>query len=587
MRGLLWILCLTYSVLSAQTFNFPVGGINNNTTLCVNVNVSALASPSPSFGLESVTLNILHSKVEELKITLENPEGQIVTLVRYNEVNGTNFTNTKLQKGGGMVGVLSSGSAPYTNTFRVSPDSLGLLNIATSLNGNWKLCIKDTAFLGNNVSGFLNGASITFGSNPAFPPPCKADFSATTLTGCAPLTVKFTDASLYATTVSYDFGDLSTSTQRNPSHIYTAPGTYTVTQTLTQNGFSTDTKVRTNYIVVDVPTPIASFNVDTLGCAPYTANFTNTTTNGSTYQWDFGNSTTSVVANPTPVVYTSAGTYFIKLIAFNAVGCSDTIKKKIVVLDTPKAKYTGLKKGCVPFVFTPNNQSQQALTYTWNFGDGSPLVSGVNPTHTYTQIGVFVVKLIAQNGSCTDTLTDTVRVYQIPTVDFSANPTYIDISAGGTASVDFTNLSTPQVRTLWNFGDGNTSTAVNPTHIYTTGGRFTVSLTITDTTSACVVQTVKKEYLFVDMRENIFVPTAFTPNNDGVNDVFEVKASGVEEITVQVYNRWGELVFENIGNIKFWEANNAPQGVYGYVVRGKGILTRKVLEKSGTVTVLP
>lgn len=581
------ITCFTgWNTIFAQTFNFPPGNINNNTTLCVQTTVSGLPAPNPAFGLEKVTLNINHSAVQELKITLKNPKGDIIHLLRYNEATGSNLTNTVFQKGISGTPVISTGTAPYTANFRIMPpDSLGTMNITPDLNGTWELCIKDTTFAGN-VNGFLISASLTFGNQPAIPPKCVANFSALPLTGCAPLTVQFQDLSQYATTVTYDFGDASFSTLRNPSHTYTGMGTYTVIQTLTQNGFSTDTMKKVNYITVSEPVPKADFEVDTMTCAPASITVSNTSIGGIVFNWDFGNGDISVLPNPDPVIYNTPGEYSIRLIAFNTAGCSDTIIKRIKIVERPQASFTlNSKKGCIPFTLSPNNSSLQGKTYEWDFGDGT-VSTTQNPSHTYTAQGKYKITLIAKNEVCTDTFTDSIEVFLSPVADFTANPTYVNISAGASADINFTPLLSGTGNVVWNFGDGNTSSILNPTHTYTDGGRYDVSLTYTDSTSGCSVTVTKKQYIFIDMQENIFVPTAFTPNNDGNNDVFEVKTSGVHQVKVIVFNRWGQKVFENDGNTTFWNGENAPEGVYSYIVTCKGIITGRFLEKAGTVTLL-
>jgi len=579
--------CLGFYIgIYGQTFNFPAGSINNNTTLCVQTNVTGLSAPNPAFGLEKVTLNINHSAVQELKITLKNPKGDVIHLLRYNEATGSNLTNTVFQKGIPGTPTINTGIAPYTANFRIMPpDSLGTMNITPDLNGTWELCIKDTTFAGN-VNGFLVSASLTFGNQPAIPPKCKADFSALPLSGCAPLAVQFQDLSQYATTVKYDFGDASFSTLRNPSHTYTSTGTYTVIQTLTQNGFSVDTLKKVNYIVVDEPTPKANFEVDTLVCTPASVTVNNVSLGGTAFQWDFGNGDISVLSNPAPVLYNTPGEYDIRLIAFNNAGCSDTATKRIRIVAKPKASFTlNHRKGCVPFTIQLTNSSLQGQVYEWDFGDGNTSTAN-NPSHTYNTAGKYKITLTAKNDICTDVFTDSVEVFLPPTADFTANPTYVNISAGASGEVSFTSQLSGSGTVLWNFGDGNTSSQLNPIHIYTNGGRYDVSLTYTDSISSCSVTTTKKQYIFIDMQENIFVPTAFTPNNDGNNDVFEIKTSGVYAVKVMVFNRWGEKVFENEGNTTFWNGENAPEGVYSYIVTCKGLITNRHLEKVGTVTLI-
>ena len=158
--------------------------------------------------------------------------------------------------------------------------------------------------------------------------PPVADFSGSPLSGDAPLTVNFTDASSGSpTSWSWMFGDGGTSTQQNPTYVYSDPGTYTVTLTAT-NAYGADDEVKSSYITVNTPYPVANFYGDpTSGEAPLTVDFYDQTTNNPTsWDWDFGDGVgTSTQQNPT-YTYTADGSYTVTLIATNAYG-SDTETK--------------------------------------------------------------------------------------------------------------------------------------------------------------------------------------------------------------------------------------------------------------------
>ncbi|HGY55724.1 MAG TPA: PKD domain-containing protein [Caldithrix abyssi] len=168
-----------------------------------------------------------------------------------------------------------------------------------------------------------------------------ADFSATPLSGDAPLTVNFTDQSTGDVTAwSWDFGDGNTSTVQNPSHEYTTAGTYTVTLTAS-NSCDSDTQTKTDYITVTEPTgnpPVADFVGDpTSGTAPLTVNFTDQSTNNPTsWSWDFGDGGTSTQQNPSHE-YTAAGTYTVSLTATNADGSDTNTKTDYITVTEPAA----------------------------------------------------------------------------------------------------------------------------------------------------------------------------------------------------------------------------------------------------------
>ena len=170
-----------------------------------------------------------------------------------------------------------------------------------------------------------NAALSSIGSNPPV-----AAFSGTPLTGTAPLTVAFTDASTYnPTTWSWNFGDGGTSTLQNPSHVYSTAGTYSVTLTVA-NAYGSNTLTKTGYVTVSAPPtnpPVANFTgTPTSGTVPLTVVFTDASTNTPTsWSWNFGDGGTSTLQNPSHV-YSTAGTYTVSLTVSNAYG-SNTLTR--------------------------------------------------------------------------------------------------------------------------------------------------------------------------------------------------------------------------------------------------------------------
>ncbi len=184
---------------------------------------------------------------------------------------------------------------------------------------------------------------------PAYIPPPVANFSASVTSGVAPLSVTFTDTSSNSpTSWAWDFTNNGStdSTSQNPTHVYSAAGTYTVKLTAT-NTSGSDDEVKTDYITVSAappPAPVANFSASaTSGTAPLTVNFTDTSTNSPTsWAWDFTNdgSTDSTSQNPTHV-YSAAGTYTVKLTATNAGGSDVETKTAYITVSAPAAA-TGL-----------------------------------------------------------------------------------------------------------------------------------------------------------------------------------------------------------------------------------------------------
>jgi gliding motility-associated-like protein len=234
----------------------------------------------------------------------------------------------------------------------------------------------------------------------------------------------------------------------------------------------------------DAQAPVANFTANvTSGCSPLIVQFTDLSTNNPTsWAWDLGNGSTASVKNPT-TSYVNPGTYTITLTATNASG-STTKTSTITVNQSPVAKFTSTDtSGCTPHTVTFTDQSTSAsgniTQWEWNFGDG--VTSNLqNPSHVYNTSGTYnVVLKVTTAAGCSQTLfkQQYIRAGAGAQADFIANiPNYCQAPV----TINFTNNSQVDAGATysWNFGDGNTSTAVNPTHTYNSTGNFNVTLTV-------------------------------------------------------------------------------------------------------------
>ena len=315
-----------------------------------------------------------------------------------------------------------------------------------------------------------------------------ASFSASPTSGCAPLTVDFTNSSIQANSFYWDFGNGNTSVLPNPTTAYLASGLYTVTliATNTLTG-QKDTLVAANYINIIAP-PNTSFTASPLsGCAyDNLITFNNTTTGGVSYIWDFGDGNSSVATNPTHS-YSSPGTYTVKLIATNGQGCNKiSIQSNyITIAPSPNVSFTSdYTSTCdINQVFSFTGSGTGVTSWFWDFGDGNTSTIQ-NPIHTYSSSGNYNVMLIASNSfGCTDTAYVPNYIY----IGTSLIPSYtVNNNIGcGSLSAHFNCTVANGSNWLWNFGDGSpTSTLQNPVHNYTAPGTYNITLTVT-TTSGC------------------------------------------------------------------------------------------------------
>lgn len=309
----------------------------------------------------------------------------------------------------------------------------------------------------------------------------QAKFSASETTGCGQLVVNFTDESEgNPTSWQWDFGNGNTSTEQNPSTTYGQPGTYTVTLTVSNGASQSPTS---KIITVYVP-PKADFTFDPAsGCYPLPVQFTDNsdpgTGNITEWTWDFGDGSQFATSQNPAHTYNSAGTFDVKLTVKNSAGCETSSSvKKVVTNEGVTVNFTADKTfSCgAPLAvnFTASASSAASITYHWDFGDGT---SGTGQTvpHTYTKTGKYTVTLTAavEGGGCQDQVIKQDYIYVgTMTSDF-------EVPQGcANTSLTFKNTSTPNpVSAAWNFGDGATSTAINPTHTYKAAGTYTVTLT--------------------------------------------------------------------------------------------------------------
>jgi PKD repeat protein len=311
-------------------------------------------------------------------------------------------------------------------------------------------------------------------------------FNANVTTGIKPLTVQFTDTSSNATTWYWMFGDGNTSTDKSPAFIYNIIGTYPVNHSAS-NAYYTSWTNETGYINITELAPVTDFNgTPTSGIVPLTIQFTDNSTGGipASWNWSFGDGTISSQQNPKHT-YNSVGIYSVNLTTNNTGGSSSLIKSNYITVNPMVAALSGTPTiGTAPLVVTFNGSSTGSPnTWYWNFGDGNIGITQ-NLSHTYNLVGTYTVSLQATNTSSgayswdnqTAYITVTSPVYP-PVASFS----YFPISGVFPVTVAFTDTSTGDPTSwYWDFGDGSSSSAENPSYVYTTGGTFTVNLTVSN-----------------------------------------------------------------------------------------------------------
>lgn len=307
------------------------------------------------------------------------------------------------------------------------------------------------------------------------------------------LTVLFTDMST-GEPVSWiwDFGDGGASTERNPSHTYAKPGSYTVKLTiLNEFGISANTAKFVNPTLGDVPKPDFDFQADGLRVL-----FTDKSEEAESWSWDFGDGASSTSKNPEHT-YGQPGTYNVTLTARNKAGSAS--KSKFVAVDrgeAPKAAFEFQANG-LNVVFIDRSEGKPT-SWTWEFGDCSgPLCQSneQNPTHTYAAPGTYTVILTASNAAGSS------RATQLVTVSTAGPPVANFCYQRNGLTVIFTDTSTSSPASWqWDFGDcaeqASTckSASQNPGHSYATAKTWAVTLTAINAAG----QSTKTKFVIVD-----------------------------------------------------------------------------------------
>jgi gliding motility-associated-like protein len=314
-----------------------------------------------------------------------------------------------------------------------------------------------------------------------------AEFTTDTETYCStPAQVNFVNNSVGPGDITYlwDFGDGNTSTEMNPSHEFTNPGSYNVSLTLQSSSCGEERNFTKAVVIGTNVTPVFDIKPQD-ACKKDIIYFsTNVNADVKSVLWDFGDGNTSSILTPN-YTYVENGNYTVTLTTEYFNGCTVNQTKKVSIIERPIANFNTAQQCGEVISFT--NMSEHSNSWHWDFGDGSTS-QGKNPTHTYSSYGSYKVILTAKNQNCEVQFIKFVTVKQGLEADFSPTENQScesDNILGGCIpkTIDFIDESAFNediVSWSWDFGDGATSTSQSPAHTYTTAGDFLVKLTVKD-----------------------------------------------------------------------------------------------------------
>jgi gliding motility-associated-like protein len=375
-------------------------------------------------------------------------------------------------------------------------------------------------------------------------------------------------------------GDGTTSTNQNFSHTFTAGGQYTVKLKINPvYGCPLDT-IRQTITIGTVP--VAAFDAaDVCEGAPVVFTDRSAVQTGTinSWNWNFGNNNTSSLQNPAET-YASTGTYPVVLNITTREGCRASVQKPVRVRPYAKADID-FADDCAgrPIQFSGTNLDPAVPIQSWEWilGDGFRS-SNQNFAHVFTRAGNYTVRLVITpvDGCVPDTIRGTIRIYATrafagnDTIVSAGQPFQLRASGGGTiyswSPPD--NLSNPNI--------------ADPVAVLQRDAQYVVTV---GTPQGCAsTDTIN---IKVYKGPDIYVPTGFSPNGDGRNDVFQFLAIGVPDIQYfRVFNRWGQLLYDSPVRGRGWDGKlkgvEQPAGIYVWMVQGKDYNGR-VITKKGTV----
>ena len=312
-------------------------------------------------------------------------------------------------------------------------------------------------------------------------------------------------------------------------------------------------------------------------------------TPGYNYTWNPG----SISGSSISVSPSSTTLYIVSTTDMNGCVAADdsvlvTVNPLPLVLFTPD-----VTSGCSPVCVSFTNQTLNPVSSTWNFGDFTSSTT-TNPTHCFSTPGVYDVTLrVTDSNGCSDSLKqfNLINVFQWAAADFFVTPQPPHLT--GTA-LTFNDNSTGASMWTWFFGDplNSTSQQQNPTFTYDDPDTYTVTL-IANNVNGCpdtVTHTVR-----IDAPFDFYVPTTFTPNGDGLNEVFLPMGIGYNELDgyeLTIYDRWGSLLFRSKNPAIGWDGRSikggdiVPQGVYVWTITVRSIFNNIKHSYIGHITVL-
>ena len=395
---------------------------------------------------------------------------------------------------------------------------------------------------------------------------------------CEGYQIYFQNNSTNSNTWLWDFGlnnTLSdTSHLFNPQYTYPDSGIYEVTLIATNQGICSDTAKLKFWVYPLLNPMINGTGNQCLENNNYNFEAAGAFTIDATFDWNFGVTASvqqTVIQNPQGIVFSQLGYYPIVL-TMSQYGCTKSITDSIGLFPSPAAQFEiegGY--GCSPVYtqFIDKSQAFTSLIYNWNLGDNNS-INIQNPSYSYINPGTYTVTLtVITTSGCIDTSTfiypNAVEVVAYPTAGLIAEPNEASIFS---PEISFSDTSKLANYCALRISDGTYIEDCDYTHTFKDTGYFKVTQIVKNELN-CADSVTLTVYIFPEYR--MFIPDAFSPNGDGLNDNFKPSTIGLKEYNFEIYDRWGEQIFETNGSADSWDGsfkgNKSPQGVYVYLLK--------------------
>lgn len=555
----------TLNLNSAGGTSYAWNGPNGFTSSVQNPNIPAVTLNANGVYTVVVTANTCTALATVSATINPLPIPNIVTNSPICEGQGLNLT--------GSGGTSYSWSGP--NNFSSNNQNPSISSSVLNNSGNYILTVTD-------ANGCVNSTNANVLINPL------PNASAAGSTICENFNTGLSASG--GATYSWSGPNAFTSNAQNPTIVnapLAASGQYTVIVT------SVAGCVSTAYATVIVnPTPIAQVVTNSPICVNNILSLT--ATGGVSYSWSGPNGFTSAVQNPSVNATTTAFSGNYQVTVTDANGCSATTNTAAVINPLPVPTITsGPNTGCAPLCVEYTVSSIPTVASAiWSLGDGSTVNGAINAGACYHIAGIYTItSVVADQNGCVGAATYTAEVYPKPIADFNHAPIKPIINIDG--DVVFTDASYGANVVSWNWFFMNTaqytSNLQHPTFVYTEAGTYAVALVV-KSDKGCIDTIVRP--LVVGEDYGIYVPNAFTPNGDGLNEIFQPKGFGIVKYNLKIFDRWGEKIFETGTFEEGWDGTYQGRGdkiiqngVYTWLIEVTNVFG-KAHELKGHVTLI-